>query len=48
MRYVQFDYLDCGDTAVTAFGIINEAEFLAFYNARVEDDYAEETRSGDD
>lgn len=41
MRYVQFDYLDRGDTAVTAFGIVNEAEFQAFYNARVDEEIEE-------
>ena len=37
MRYVQFDYLEC-DEAVSAFGVINEAEFQSFYEARITDD----------
>ena len=37
MRYVQFDYL-YGDEAVTEFGVLNEADFKASYEARVKDD----------
>lgn len=36
MRLVQFDYIEDGETR-SGFGIVNEAEFLAFYESRVED-----------
>lgn len=36
MRYVQCDYVVDGD-AFSYFGVVNEAEFQACYEARVED-----------
>lgn len=36
MRYIQCDYVIDGD-AFSHFGVVNEAEFMALYNARVED-----------
>lgn len=36
MRYIQCDYVVDGD-AFSYFGVVNEAEFMSCYNARVED-----------
>lgn len=48
MRWVQFDYFEEG-YACSGFGVINQAEFEAFYNRRIEEDEnAEGKSSGDD